>query len=884
MISGIRESLGRLRSFFGKPQRESDFAAELATHLDLAIEENIRAGMSPQEARRHALLRLGGVEQAKEAHRDARGLPFLDSLAQDLRYTLRTLRRDLGFTVFAVLIIGLGIGASSTVFSVLDTLLVRPLPFRNPNNLVWIANQAKDGDLSGQTVQVQRLLDFRRYNRSFSDVAAYFAFYGTGDSKLTGQGEPERLTGVPVSQNFFPLLGVQPQLGRQFSADECKWNGAKAVMLSHGFWQRRFASDPAIVGRHITMDEAPFTVVGVLPASFDFGSVFAPGTRVDVYFPFPLSKETDRWGNTVALIGRLKSGTTLRRAQAEASALAQQIAKDDPQRNTFTPDLSLLKQHVSGQLRPALLVLACSVAVVMLIVCANLSNLLLARTATRQKEMAIRSALGAARKRLIRQLLTESILLTCCGATLGLGLAIAGTRAVSHLNAFRIPLLDNVHVDLGALAFTLLMAALTGIVLGLAPAIQVSAFSLNSALTASQRGSSESKRHTWIRATLVVSEIAFACVLLVAAGLLIRSFQRVLDVNLGFQPETAAQLRIDPNSQYRTQAQQNAYFDEALRRARAVPGIEQAGLTDVLPLGHNRTWSVPVKGHIYKQGVDEPPPAFVRIISDGYFEAMGIALKKGRDLTQRDTPSSKQVMIINETLARTLWPAQDPIGKIIRGECGPDREVVGVVADVRHVALEQESGSEFYLPMRQCDDHQMVDLVVRSRLPIYAFAAPIEASLREIQPDLPKGGFRPLQELVDTAVSPRRFIVLLLAGFAAFALVLASLGIYAVIAYSVNQRLQEIGIRMALGASTGTVQRGIVQQTLLLALTGLLFGVAASSVLSRALRGLLYGVTSTDPATFFASMAVLVAVAALAGYLPARSATRIDPMLALRAN
>ncbi len=884
MIDALREVLGRLRSFFLKREREGDFNAELFSHLELAVEENVKQGMSPQEARRQALLRLGGMEQARETHRDARGLPTFDGLLKDLQYTLRTLRREEGFTIFAILIIGLGVGASCTVFSVLDTLLVRPLPFNNPKTLVWIANQAKDGDLSGQTVQVQRLLDFRRYNRSFSDVAAYFAFYGVGDNKLTSQGEPERLTGVPVSQNFFPLLGVQPELGRQFSAEECKFNGPKAVLLSHGFWVRRFASDPAVVGRPITMDDAPFTIVGVMPASFDFGSVFAPGTRVDVYFPFPLSAETDRWGNTIALIGRLKPGVTLGSAQAEATALGVQITKDDPHRNGFTPTLSLLKQHVSGQLRPALLVLACSVVAVMLIVCANLSNLLLARTATRQKEMAIRSALGAGRNRLIRQLLTESIVLTSCGAILGLLLAMAGTRAVSHLTAFKIPLLESVHVDAGALVFTLLIAVLTGVVIGLAPAIQVASISLNSALAASSRGSSETKRHTWIRGSLVVSEIAFACVLLVGAGLLIRSFLRVLDVQLGFRPETAAALRVDPDSQYRTQVQQNAYFDEVLRRARAVPGIEDAGLTDVLPLGRNRTWGVAVKGHIYKQGVDEPPEGFVRIVTDGYFEAMGITLKKGRDLTEHDTLSSTPVIVINETLAHALWPGQDPIGKTILGECGSDRQVVGVVADVRHVALEQESGSEFYLPMRQCDDHMMVDLVVRSRLQLAAFAGPVEASIRQIQPNLPKGGFHPLQELVDTAVSPRRFIVLLLAGFAGFALLLASLGIYAVIAYSVNQRTLDIGIRMALGASTGVVQRRIVLQTLGLAATGMLLGVAASSMLSRALRGLLFGVTSADPVTFFGAMAVLIAVAALAGYLPARRASRIDPMIALRAN
>jgi predicted permease len=879
----IRELGAKVGSFFRKGQRDQDLEAEMASHLDLAVEENIQQGMSPEEARRKALIRFGGVEQAKEGHRDARGLPAMESILQDLRYTFRTLRRDAGFTIFAVLIIGLGIGASSTVFSVLNTLLVRPLPFRDPGSLVWVANKAGEGDLSGQTVQVTRLLDLRELNKSFSDVAGYFAFYGVGDNKLTGRGEPERLSGVPVSQNFFPLLGVQPQLGRQFSAAECKWNGPKAVMLSHGLWERRFASDPAIVGKPLTLNDAAFTVVGVMPASFDFGSIFAPGAHMDLYFPFALSKETDQWGNTLALVGRLKRGVSLQAAQAEASVLGVHITSKYPGQNGLEPKLSFLARHVSGRLKPALLVLACAVGAVMLIVCANLSNLLLARTATRQKEMAIRTALGAGRKRLIRQLLTESVVLTCCGAALGLLLAVGATKAVAHLDAFSIPLLASVQVDVVALGFTLLVAMLTGIILGMAPALQVSAIPINAALAGGSRGASESKGHTWIRGALVISEIAFACVLLVGAGLLIRSFLRVLDVDLGFRPERAGTLRIDPGPQYKTQEQQNGYYDEALRRVRNLPGIDAAGLTDALPLGRNRSWGVSAKGKTYKDG--EYPSAFVRIVTDGYIKAMGMTLKAGRDLTPQDTKGKTPVIMINETLARTLWPGQNPLGQIIPGECdGTDRQVVGVVGDVRHIALEQNSGSEMYIPIRQCFDSGSIDLVVRSRLPLATVASQVQASLRPIEPTLPKGGFRPLQQLVDKAASPRRFIVFLLGGFAVFAVVLASLGIYGVISYSVNQKTKEIGIRMALGASTGEVQRRIVMQTLGLAAAGMLVGVSASSALSRALRGLLFGVTYEDPLTFLGTMGVLLAVALLAGYLPARRASRIDPTVALRAN
>jgi len=810
-----------------------------------------------------------------------RHLPAFDSLLQDLRYTFRTLGRDAGFTTFAVLIVGLGIGASSTVFSIVNALLLRPLPFHDPSRLVWIANHDDTGGLSGQTTQVGNFLDLRAQSQSFSDIAAYFAFYGVGDNKLTGQGEPERLSGVPVSQNFFPLLGVQPQLGRLFTAEECKWNGPKAVLLSHGLWVRRFASDPGIVGHPLTLNNEPVSVVGVLPASFDFASVFAPGSHIDLYSPFPLSDETNRWGNTLAIIGRLKPGVALATAQAEVSILSARITRAHAtDRNDFEGKLSFLAKHVSGRLRPALIVLTCAVGVVMLIVCANLSNLLLARTAVRQKEIAIRTALGAGHWRLIRQALTESIVLSCGGATLGLILAIAGTRALTHLDAISIPLLQNVRTDAGALGLTLLMAVLTGLIVGLLPAIQVPALAVHAALKDTSRGSTEGKGHTWIRGTLVVSEIAFACVLLVGAGLLIRSFLRVLDVNLGFQPERAAAVRVDPSQQYSTPAQQNAYFDEVLRRVRDVRGIDAAGLSDALPLGRNRGWGVRAKGHVYKQG--EYPDAFVRVVSDGYLRSMGIPLRSGRDFTERDTPPNEEVIIINETMARSLWPGDDAMGKIV--EADKDRRVVGIVGDVRHLALEQGAGNEMYLPIRQCGDFASVDLVVRTTLPPAELAPAVRAALKPIEPNLPASDFRMIQQLVDKAVSPRRFVVLLLGGFAMFALVLASLGIYGVISYSVNQRTQEIGIRMALGASAGDLQAGIILQTLGLAAIGMLLGAAASWALARALSGLLYGVTPGDPATFAGMLVMLTAVAAMAGYLPARRASRIDPMVALRAD
>jgi predicted permease len=793
---------------------------------------------------------------------------------------MRTLWRDAAFAAFAILIVGLGVGASCTIFSVVNTLLIRPLPFRDPGRLVWIANhQDETNDMSGKTSQTDYLLDVRAKNQSYEDLAAYYAFYGLGDAKLIGDGQPERLTSVPVTQNFFPLLGVEPQIGRLFSAEESKQNGPRVTLLSDGLWRRKFAADPSIVGRALSFDGGPVTVVGVLPARFDFSTVFTPGSRVDMFEPLPLSPEINRQGNTVAIIGRLKPGVSVESARAETAVLGKLLQQEHKERNDFEPKVSGLAEHVSGRLRPTLVVLASAVGVVMLIVCANLSNLLLARGAARRKEIAIRAALGAGRGRLIGQMLTESLVLSCCGGALGLLLAFVGTRALAHLTSVSIPLLSDVRIDARVLGFTLVAALLTGLLFGLVPALQVQDLKLHDTLKDSNRGSSQGRGHAWIRGALVVSEIALACVLLVGAGLLIRSFLRVLDVDMGFRPERAAALRIDPNSSYKTQEQQNSYFTEALHRVMDVPGIEGAGLSDSLPLGHNRSWGVAAKGVQYTP--ETYPIGFPRIISEGYFRAMGIPLRAGRDFTERDTKGSLNVIIINESLARNLWPGENPIGKIVRAD-NPERTVVGVVGDVHHMALEEASGNEFYIPMRQTQDYGTVDLVARTSLPTAELASRLREALRPIEPDLPTANLRTLQTLVDRAVSPRRFVVWLLGGFAGFALVLASLGIYAVISYSVSQRTQEIGIRMALGASAETLRRVILLQTLALAGMGMVVGALASWALARMLSGLLFGVTSSDPLTFAGMLVILTAVAALAGYLPARRASRIDPMSALR--
>ena len=803
-----------------------------------------------------------------------------DNLLADLRFTVRSLRRNASFTIFVILLAGLGIGASSTVFSVVNTLLLRPLPFEDPDRLVWITNFNRSG-LSAQTTQVGHMLDLRERTRTLSAVGGYFAFYGVGDSLMSGVGEPERLSAVPVSINFFDVLGVRPQHGRFFSADEGAWNGPRTVVLGDGFWRRRFAGDPAVVGTAVTINDQPHTIVGVLPPSFDFGSVFAPGSQFDLFLAFPLTPETNRYGNTMAMVGRLRPGVSVAEAHAEIRTIAEGLNRERTDRNRFEGNVTALADKIRQPVRLAVWVLAASVAMVMLIVCANLSNLLLSRATARQKEFAIRSALGAGRSRLVGQMLTESLVLSVAGTVVGLALAVAGTRALTGLDGVSIPLLRDVRVDGVAVAFTAGVAIAAGLLVGLAPAFFARSGVLHETLKDATRGSTEGRGRRFMRNALVVSEIAFACVLLVAAGLLIRSLIRVLDVDLGFEPARAAAIRVDPDSRYATPEQQVTYIDEVLRRVKAVPGVEAAGITDVLPLGRNRTWGVRAKGVTYERG--RAPSAFIRVVSDGYPGALGMRIAAGRDLAPSDTAQTEPVVMINETMARALWPGQDPIGKYVLNACAPERRVVGVIADVRHLALDEASGNEMYIPMRQCNDRPTYDLVVRSSLPAAPLAAAVREALQPVAPNLPGNEFRTLQQIVDKSVSPRRFTVLLLGGFAVFALVLASLGIYALISYSVNQRTQEIGIRMALGATTGDVKRQIVGQTLRLTAIGTIIGAAASWVLARSLEGLLFEVTPGDPRTFLGMLVVLTVVATIAGYLPARRASTIDPMIALRA-
>ncbi len=886
---GIRAGVRRL---FRLPLRtgaqvDAEVDEELHAFLAEQVDHLVARGMSEADARAEALRRLGTSideaaallhESGANRERRMRVRETIDELAQDVRYAARTLRREWGFAAFAVIIIALGIGASATVFSVASALLVRPLPFREPERLVWVANGIEPG-LSGETAQVEHLKFLDEHGRSISEIAGYFAFYGVGDARLGGGAEATRLSAVPVTQRFFPLLGVTPVLGRAFNDEESAWNGPKAVMLSHSLWERRFASDPDIVGRAITLNDEAVTVVGVLPASFDFGSLFAPGSRIDLFVPFPLAPQTNRWGNTLAMVGRLAPGATLASAEAELRVLDRRIEAERPELNDFTPTVAPLRERVSGSARPALLVLASAVGIVMLIVCANLSNLLLARATTRRKEMAIRTALGAVRRRLVRQMLTESVVLSSCGAALGLALAFVGTRAIAQSDAVSLPLLGAVRLDASAVAFTVLLAVATGLAFGMAPALQLPESEVHDALKASGRAATDGRRGQWMRRSLVISEIALACVLLSGSGLLVRSFLKVLDVDLGFRPEMVAALRVDPDRERLASAATfGAYVDEVLRLAGQVPGVESVAISDGLPLGSNRTWGVRASDRAYREG--EAPSTFVRMVTDGYVGALGMRVTEGRDLSPRDGADGERVILINESMARALWPGESAVGRVVLADTA--RRVVGVVADSRQLSLEKAGGLEMYIPIRQTGDFSTVNLILRTSVPPATLAARLRAALAPVAPDVPTNEFLMLQEAVDRSVSPRRFVTTLLSAFAGFSLVLALLGIYGVVSYSVQQRTQEIGVRMALGATARSVQGRIVRDTLALAAVGVVLGTAGSWLLAQAMRGFLFGVTSTDPVTFAGMLLVVTAVALISGYLPARRASRIDPVVAFR--
>jgi predicted permease len=874
----------------GAGRAHADADAELDSFLEARVEHLVARGMSASDARAEALRRLGGtsVEEVRaRLHHSAelreermRTSERLETLRHDVRFALRRMRGEPAFVAFATLIVALGVAATTAVFSVMSPFVLRPLPFRDAERLAWVAGaNGNDGGLSSQTSRAFNLRDWRAQAKSFEALTGFFAFFEYGSDNLVGSGPPERLVGVGVAQDFLDVLGVRPLLGRNFVAEESVWNGRPAVILTYGLWQRRFGGDPAIVGRAISLDNVPTTVVGVLPRSFDFASTFAPASRVDFLSAFPIAAETDSWGNTLSIVGRLKPGVTVRAAQAELDVINARLKAADQSRWGLTAKVSGLQEHIAGGFRSALYLLAAGAGLVLLVACANLSNLLLARAQWRQREMAVRSALGAGRRRLLAQLLVESVTLALGGGALGVLLAVAITRWVAGTSALRIPLLGSVAVDARAAAFTVVVTLLTGIVVGLAPALDVSRGGEAVTLREASRGSSDGRRRGRLRETLVVAEVAVACLLLVGGGLLLRSFVRVLHVDLGFDPDGAVAWQLNPGRKFANDSARVVFFDDVAARVAAVPGVRAVGLTDTPPLGRNRTWTVRVEGVAYDKDL---PLAFPRLVDSRYLPAMRVPLVAGRQFTPDDGAGSPHVIILNRSAADALFPGHDAVGRnVLLGQRDPWR-VVGVVGDVRHQSLESGAGSEMYIPYAQIPNFSALVMVVRSPLPVASLAGGVRAALRAAEPGMPTDDFQPLGDVVDRAVSPRRFVLLVLGAFAGTALLLAALGLYAVLSYTVSQRARELGIRIALGETPASVQRRVVTRTLLLAGGGVAIGSAAALAAARLIGSLLYGVGAADVPTFVATAALLLATAALAGYLPARRASSADPVDALR--
>jgi predicted permease len=888
----------RYARFFG-PDPAADVQDELAFHLAAKTDDLIAQGWKPDAARREAERQFGDMRRVQHAgeklgqnmQRRRRLSDHWNDGVRDVGYALRKLGREPGFATASILILALAIGANVAVFSVVNTLLLRPLPFPDSGQLVWIAPPPQKCGTSCSTYSADAYDEFVAESRSYQGVTGYEAFTTVDNLRLEGRGEPQPATGMKVIPNFFQVLGVQPATGRLFRPEEGQKGAQPAAMLTDPYWRRQFAADPAIVGKTIDLNGSATVVVGVLPASFDFGAVFAPGTKTDVVLPLIMDDERT-WGNIITMMGRLKPGVTLAEAQAEGLMVEPHLcwSKRYPQScgGYVGKDTSMLlrtlKDYVSGKLRRSLIVLWSAVGVILLIACVNLSNLLLARAFARSKEFAVRGALGASRGRIVRQLLIESLVLSAASAMLGLALAWTVIQWLAHQGSLALPLLGTLHLDGQALAWTLLVAVSAAILFGLAPGLRIASGNLQESLKDSGPAAGLGRKHDRLRAALVVSEVALACVLLVGAGLLLRSFLRVLDIDLGFQPDRTASMKVEYDDSAATNDQtvekRSAIFQQVLAAVKALPGVEEAGMVDFLPLGQNRAWGVLVpKGKTYPAGA--VPSPLVYVVTPGFVHAMGIRLH-GRDFTWADGPKSQRVVLINQSAARFYWPHEDAVGKILTNGPG-ELTVVGVVDDVHEESLEGEAGWQVYYPATQATP-DAAQLVVRSSLPPSELGSSVLHALRALNPRQPAAEFRPMRTIVDRAGSPRRFFMLLVAGFAGLGLLLAALGIYGVISYSVTKQTGEIGVRMALGASTTRVRRGVLLGTLRLALTGIFAGTLASIAVAKLIASLLFGTSPWDGATYSGVVVALVTVAVLSGYLPARRASLIDPMTALRSN
>ena len=804
----------------------------------------------------------------------------MGTLWQDARYGARMLAKRKGFTLVAVSALALGIGANTAIFSVVNAVLLRPLPFAESDRLTKVYVTDPRRNIAKYPTSYLNFSDWRAQNGSFEALAAHAS---TGASVRVGEA-PESVEGVYVSADLFRVLKASPALGRTFLPAE-ESPGSRVVVVSHEMWRKRFHSDPGIVNRQVLFDGEPTTVVGVMPAGFRF-----PVEVVGPEYWQPLNPQSEanleRGQNYLSVVGRLKPGVTLAQAQGEMATIAARLEQQHAEKNAGRGiSLVALHEDIVGGVRPALFLLLGAVGFVLLIACANVANLTLARAASRSREIAVRSALGASRWRVARQLLTESLLLSLAGGGLGLLLAVWGVEALAAAIPADIPRAPEVGIDPAVLAFTLGVSVLTGVVFGLAPALRASKSDFNEALKEGSRGSTEGFRGNRLRGLLVVSEVALSLVLLVGAGLLIRSFFELRAVRPGFEPQNllTAGIGLPPNK-YKDEASQAAFFKQVLERVAQLPGVKSVGGVEPLPMSGNN-WATTVT----LDGVPPPPPGQrqrtqTRVVSPGYHRAMGIPLVRGRLLTEQDTAQSPKVVVVSESFARQVFPGEEAVGRRVTPTLAPDftAEIVGVVGDVKHRALDETPAPELYASYQQAPQ-PFLALVVRAEPAVTAgLTNSIREAVLQVDANQPLYNVKTMEELLSDSVASRRFNMTLLAVFAAIALALASVGVFGVLSYSVTRRTHEIGIRVALGARRGDVLRLVVGQGMALVGAGIALGLASALALTRLIAGLLYGVSASDPVIYAGVALLLAAVALLACYLPARRATKVDPMVALR--